>query len=119
MKGIRKICVLVILGMLLAVCLFAAMPAAATPATRGFAPKRGKSGKINIIGAGFNELGPDTVVVKFGKAESPKTEVKNDKIIKAEVPELDNGIYPIMLYGMMQDTGIEIELFVGEYIVNM
>jgi hypothetical protein len=118
MEGIRKLCVLVILGMLLAVCLFAAMPAAATPQTRGFAPKRGKSGKVNIIGHGFSELGSDTITVKFGDAKSPKTEVKNDKVIKVEVPELENGIYPVMLYGIMLD-GIEIELYVGEYVVNM
>lgn len=117
MKRIRKLCVLVILGMLLAVILFAAMPASAAQ-VNGFAPKRGKSGKVNIIGEGFSELRSDSVVVKFGSAVSPETEVKNDRIIKAEVPKLVEGIYPILLYGMRQDSGEWLEFFVGDFVVK-
>ena len=76
----------VVLGMVLALVtmVFAAVPMkVSAPELRDFAPKRGRSGKVNIIG---EDLSGIIVKVKFGSVEAPEPEVINDKVIRVEVP---------------------------------
>lgn len=64
------------------------------PSAREFAPKRGKSGSVNIIGEELDALVNPRAV--FASAESPAT-LQNPQLLKAPIPSLPDGAYPLRL----------------------
>lgn len=81
---------------------------------KSYAPKRGNSGKINILGEELDKI--QSPVVAFGSATSPGT-VMNAQLIKADLPAgLPNGVHLVKLTGTV--NGSPFEQVLGGYTVG-
>lgn len=78
-----------------------------------YAPKRGKSGSINIVGEDLDKL--QSPVVAFSGQESAGTPV-NSQLVKADVPSLPDGVYLLKLKGTVD--GQAFEQVLGGYTVG-
>lgn len=80
---------------------------------RNYAPKRGKSGKVNIVGEELDKISSPKVL--FGSMEAEGTLI-NPQLIRADVPVQSDGVYLLKLKGTV--NGQPWEQLLGGYTIG-